>query len=76
LARISLTGVVDLAQLKTKLERSLTKLEGAIASLQSRLNNQGYVKKAPPEVVATAQAKLAEALKQQEILRSRLEQMT
>ncbi|MEE3717769.1 valine--tRNA ligase [Tumidithrix elongata RA019] len=73
---IPLTGVVDIAQLKSKLERSLTKLEGAIASLQSRLNNQGYVKKAPLEVVATAQAELEESLKQQTILRSRLEQLT
>ncbi|CAN1210685.1 valine--tRNA ligase [Tumidithrix helvetica PCC 7403] len=74
-AIIPLTGVVDIAQLKSKLERSLTKLEGAIASLQSRLNNEGYVKKAPPEVVATAQAELEEFLKQQTILRSRLEQL-
>jgi valyl-tRNA synthetase len=73
---IPLTGVVDLAQLKSKLERSLTKLDGAIASLQNRLSNQAYVKKAPPEVVAVAQNELDESLKQQEILRSRLEELT
>jgi valyl-tRNA synthetase len=74
-AIVSLVGVVDIAQLIAKLERSLKKLEGAIASSQGRLNNEGYVKKAPPEVVATARAELEEALKQQEILKARLAQM-
>jgi len=71
---VSLVGVVDIAQLVAKLERSLKKLEGAIASTQGRLNNEGYVKKAPPEVVATARAELEESLKQQEILKARLAQ--
>ncbi|PZV16854.1 MAG: valine--tRNA ligase [Pseudanabaena sp.] len=74
-AIVSLVGVVDIAQLVAKLERSLKKLEGAIASSQGRLNNEGYVKKAPPEVVATARAELEESLKQQEILKARLAQL-
>jgi valyl-tRNA synthetase len=74
-AIVSLVGVVDIAQLIAKLERSLKKLEGAIASSQGRLNNEGYVKKAPPDVVATARAELEESLKQQEILKARLAQL-
>ncbi|MEI6063779.1 MAG: valine--tRNA ligase, partial [Pseudanabaena sp. ELA748] len=74
-AIVSLVGVVDIAQLIAKLERTLKKLEGAIASSQGRLNNEGYVKKAPPEVVATARAELEESLKQQEILKARLAQL-
>jgi len=74
-AIVSLVGVVDIAQLVAKLERSLKKLEGAIASTQGRLNNEGYVKKAPPDVVATARAELEESLKQQEILKARLAQL-
>jgi valyl-tRNA synthetase len=72
---VSLVGVVDIAQLVAKLERTLKKLEAAIASSQGRLNNEGYVKKAPPEVVATARAELEESLKQQEILKARLAQL-
>ena len=72
---VPLTGIVDLEQLKLKLERSVAKLEGSIASLQSRLGNEGYVKKAPPEVVSTARAELEEAQQQLIILRSRLEQL-
>ncbi|WP_103670081.1 valine--tRNA ligase [Pseudanabaena sp. BC1403] len=74
-AIVSLVGVVDISQLVAKLERTLKKLEGAIASSQGRLNNEGYVKKAPPEVVATARAELEESLKQQEILKARLAQL-
>lgn len=74
-AIVSLVGVVDIGQLVAKLERTLKKLEGAIASSQGRLNNEGYVKKAPPEVVATARLELEESLKQQEILKARLAQL-
>ena len=74
-AIVSLVGVVDIAQLVAKLERSLKKLEVAIASSQGRLNNEGYVKKAPHDVVATASAELEESLKQQEILKARLAQL-
>ncbi len=72
---VSLVGVVDIGQLVAKLERTLTKLEGAINSTQGRLNNEGYIKKAPPEVVATARTELEESLKQQEILKARLAQL-
>jgi valyl-tRNA synthetase len=72
---IPLTGVVDLTQLKQKLEKNLAKLETAIASMQARLNNEGYVKKAPPEVVATAKAELESSQQQVAILRSRLAQL-
>jgi len=74
-AIVSLVGVVDIGQLIAKLERTLKKLESAIASSQGRLNNEGYVKKAPPEVVATARTELEESLKQQEILKARLAQL-
>jgi valyl-tRNA synthetase len=72
---VSLVGVVDIGQLIAKLERTLTKLEGVIVSTQGRLNNEGYLKKAPPDVVATARAELEESLKQQEILKARLAQL-
>ncbi len=72
---IPLSGVVDLTQLKQKIEKNITRLEGAIASLQGRLENEGYVKKAPPEVVATAQAELESSQQQVITLRSRLAEL-
>ncbi|MEO1299401.1 MAG: class I tRNA ligase family protein, partial [Cyanobacteria bacterium J06636_16] len=69
---IPLTGLVDIDTLKTKLQKDLAKVEGEIKSLSGRLNNPGFVAKAPEEVVEGARAALAEAQTQAEILKSRL----
>jgi valyl-tRNA synthetase len=71
-ALIPLAGVVDIATLETKLNKDLAKVEREQQSLQSRLNNPGFVNKAPKEVIAGAEAALQEAKKQSEILRGRL----
>ncbi len=68
---LPLEGLVDLAQFQAKLSKDLSKLEATICTLQTRLNNPAYREKAKPEVISAAEAELAEALKQQEILRQR-----
>ncbi|MGQ9873338.1 valine--tRNA ligase [Leptodesmis sp.] len=72
---IPLAGVVDLNALRSKLERDLKKVEAEIQSLSGRLNNPKFVAKAPADVVQTAQAALAEAQTQAEILRDRLKDL-
>ena len=74
-ALIPLTGVVDINVLHAKLEKNLSKVEGEIQSLTARLNNPGFVNKARPEVVQGARDALAEAQKQAEILRERLQHL-
>ncbi|CCQ51447.1 Valyl-tRNA synthetase [Crocosphaera watsonii WH 8502] len=74
-ALIPLTGVVDIASLRAKLEKSLAKIEAEIKSLSGRLNNPGFVNKAPEAVVQGARDALAEAQKQAEILRERLKRL-
>ncbi|MBE7383653.1 MAG: valine--tRNA ligase [Leptolyngbya sp. SIO1E4] len=69
---IPLTGLVDIEALKAKLVKDLNKVEGEIKSLSGRLNNPGFVEKAPMEVVEGARAALTEAQTQAEILNSRL----
>jgi valyl-tRNA synthetase len=69
---IPLSGLVDIDELRTKLEKNLGKVEGEIKSLTGRLNNQGFVNKAPAEVVQGARDSLAEAQKQADILKERL----
>jgi valyl-tRNA synthetase len=72
---LPLTGVIDLEKFKQKLHRNLTKIEAAIASTESRLNNESFIQRAPVELITTVKAEL-EASKQQEIiLRSRLEEL-
>jgi valyl-tRNA synthetase len=67
-----LAGVIDVAAFKAKMEKKLTKVEGEIKSINSRLSNSNFVEKAPADVVQAAKDALAEAEKQAEILRDRL----
>ncbi|MEG3871594.1 valine--tRNA ligase [Microcoleus sp. Z1_B5] len=69
---IPLAGVVDLAALRAKLEKKLSKVEAEIKHSAARLTNQKFVDKATPDVVQGARDALAEAQKQAEILRDRL----
>ena len=72
---IPLTGLVDVAALENKLQKKLDKLEKDIKSLTGRLNNPGFVSKAPESVIAGAKNDLAEAQKQAEILQERLNRL-
>ena len=71
-ALIPLAGVIDVAALRAKLEKSLSKVEAEAKSLSGRLTNDSFVDKARPDIVQGARLALAEAEKQVEILRSRL----
>ncbi len=72
---IPLTGLVDVAALQTKLQKKLEKVQKDIKSLTGRLNNSGFVNKAPANVIQGAQNDLAEAKKQAEILQERLDRL-
>jgi valyl-tRNA synthetase len=69
---LPLTGVVDVAALRTKLQRKLEKIEKEIQSLTNRLSKPEFVNKASADVVEGARIALAEAEKQTEILQNRL----
>jgi valyl-tRNA synthetase len=68
---VPLTGVADITALRTKIERDLGKVEGEIQALTNRLANEGFIKRAPAEVVEGARAALGEAQIKAEILRDR-----
>ncbi len=72
---IPLTGLVDIPALRAKLQKKLDKVEKDVKSLTGRLNNPGFVNKAPENVIQGARNDLAEAKKQAEILRERLERL-
>ncbi|MEM9540789.1 MAG: valine--tRNA ligase [Cyanobacteria bacterium P01_E01_bin.42] len=72
---VPLQGIVDLAALRTKLEKKLGKVEGEVKALTGRLNNPKFVSKAPENVVQGAKDALTEAEKQVEILRDRLDRL-
>ncbi|MFN6567415.1 valine--tRNA ligase [Dendronalium sp. ChiSLP03b] len=67
------SDVVDIEILRAKLEKSLSKAEAEVNSLSARLSNPNFVDKARADVVQGARDALAEAEKQAEILRLRLQ---
>ncbi|MGB5632446.1 MAG: valine--tRNA ligase [Waterburya sp.] len=72
---IPLTGLIDVTALQSKLQKKLEKIEKDIKSLTGRLNNPGFVNKAPESVIQGAKDDLSEAKKQAEILRKRLDRL-
>ncbi|MGB3560395.1 MAG: class I tRNA ligase family protein, partial [Geitlerinemataceae cyanobacterium] len=72
---IPLAGVIDVPAVRAKIEKRLAKVEADVKTLSGRLNNPNFADKAPADIVQGAKDSLAEAQKQAEILRSRLEQL-
>ncbi|MCB1356312.1 MAG: class I tRNA ligase family protein, partial [Maritimibacter sp.] len=56
---LPLAEIIDVAEEKTRLEKSLAKLDKEIAGLNGRLKNPKFAENAPEEVVAEAQDNLA-----------------
>ncbi len=56
---LPLAGIVDVSAEKSRLEKSLGKLDKELGGLRGRLNNPKFVASAPPDVVEEAQANLA-----------------
>ncbi|MCX6781953.1 MAG: valine--tRNA ligase [Candidatus Magasanikbacteria bacterium] len=58
---IDLSGLVDFAKEKIRLQKEIGEVEPYIAVLKKKLSNKEFVKNAPKEIVANENAKLAEA---------------
>ena len=72
---IPLSGVVDIEALSARLNKKLEKLEKEVGYAKKRLSKPGFVNKADPKFVEETRHNLAEAEKQAEILRDRLNQL-
>ena len=57
---LPLTGLIDVAAEKAKLEKQKGELLGWIKGSEAKLNNAGFVAKAPAKVVEDARAQLAD----------------
>lgn len=69
---LPLEGLVDLAALRGRLEKDLSKAEKEIAQLSGRLANPSFIGRAPDEVVQGCRANLAEVEMQAQLARERL----
>ncbi|MBC8122093.1 MAG: valine--tRNA ligase, partial [Gemmatimonadaceae bacterium] len=65
---LPLAGLVDVDELKRKLQRSLDKVTQETATLKGRLDNPDYVQRAPADKVVETRTKLAELEAQAAIL--------
>ncbi|MDD2628803.1 MAG: valine--tRNA ligase [Limnochordia bacterium] len=61
---LPLAGLLDLEEERKRLQGELKDCENEIKRCQTKLENEGFVKKAPPAVVEKERAKLAEYLEQ------------
>ncbi|HMC55690.1 MAG TPA: valine--tRNA ligase [Gemmatimonadaceae bacterium] len=69
---VPLAGLVDVERECTRLRGELESLEKQLQSLESRLNNEKFVSKAPPDVVAGERAKLGEWSARRQQLREKV----
>lgn len=74
-ALIPLSGIIDIAAFKTKLEKKYQTLVTKIESLTQRLNNPKFVDKAPVEIVESVKTELTQAQIQAQILQERLQRL-
>ena len=57
---LPLAGVIDVAAEKARLDKEIAKLTDEIDKSENKLANQGFISKAPPEVVETQRQRLEE----------------
>ena len=67
--RVPLAGLIDTDAEVARLDKEIAKLDKEVARISGKLGNSGFVDKAPAEVVAKEQQKLADA----EAARNRLQ---
>lgn len=72
---LPLAGLLDLdAELK-RLEGELKRLDGEVTRVQKKLSNEGFVAKAPENVIAAEREKEKDYLEQREKVRARIEEL-
>ena len=69
---LELKGLIDTAKEKERIEKSKASLEKEIARTSGKLNNKGFLAKAPEDVVKKEQDKLAEFEEKMKSLNERL----
>ena len=69
---LPIEGLVDIASLRSRLEKDLNKAQKEIESLSVRLANKNFVRKAPKEVVEECRANLTESEAQVRLVKERL----
>ncbi|MFZ3170580.1 MAG: valine--tRNA ligase [Carboxydocellales bacterium] len=69
---LPLAGLIDLEKEKERLEKEIAKLDQELARVNGKLNNQGFIAKAPEEVITKEKAKRDEYQQKKDVLQARL----
>ena len=72
---ILLSGLVDFAAERARLEKQIAAVEKDRVKFEKKLNNPGFLSKAAPEVIEKDKVKLAEFTQQSERLKAQLAEM-
>jgi valyl-tRNA synthetase len=72
---LPLAGLVDIEQEIARLKKELKATEQEIARAQGKLSNEGFVSKAPAEIVEKERQKLAALQEKEAMLQSRLKEL-
>ncbi|MFD2169002.1 valine--tRNA ligase [Tumebacillus lipolyticus] len=70
-----LAGLIDLDAEIARLKKEEKKLDGEVERIEKKLNNQGFVAKAPADVIETEKAKLADYAEKREKVRARINEL-
>jgi len=73
---LPLAGLIDFAAEKARVEKELQKLEGELAGIAKRLDNPGFLARAPAEVVEKDRARAAELEEKRDKLTRHLDRVT
>ncbi|MCS7301056.1 MAG: class I tRNA ligase family protein, partial [Fimbriimonadales bacterium] len=73
---LPISGLIDVARERERLQKELAKLEGEIKQVQARLRNPQFVERAKPEVVQETRQQERELLEKHARLKARLEQLS
>ncbi len=72
---LPLSGVIDVAREQARLKKEIEKILSEISKLESKLGNEAFVAKAPPEVIEEQRDRLAEATASRAKLAAALERL-
>jgi len=70
---VSLEGLIDFVRESERLEKEIGKVADALVGVTKKLANQGFLKKAPPEVVAQVKEKNSALIERKEKLQANLD---
>ncbi|MCX7571387.1 valine--tRNA ligase [Tumebacillus sp. DT12] len=72
---LPLAGLIDIDAEIARLEKEAKKLDGEVERIEKKLNNQGFVAKAPADVIEAEKAKLVDYAEKREKVRARIAEL-